>query len=156
MARRLAGLRRILACLSGLALPVAAAPAPARAAAVAPAPPPQEWVRYAGLVGEALSRLLAGDTPQAGRLRAELEGTPSKETPETVSLPVKVWVGPDGAITRVDSPSLTSAGAADLQAMTAGQPVGEPPPAALRFPIRLKLNLEPIPDPGDPQDQAAR
>jgi hypothetical protein len=136
----------LLACMAGLGLSAPAAASPARGESASPTP--AEWVRYAGLLGEALRTWLASETPEAGRLRARLEGEPPPTAPRSV--PVKVWVGADGVVTRAETQTVGGAAAnADLSAVVVGRRLGEPPPAGLPSPIRLRLTFTPPVGGGD-------
>ncbi|WP_244105334.1 hypothetical protein [Burkholderia cepacia] len=60
---------------------------------------------------------------------------------------VRAWIGPNGAVTRVDFASLgdPDADATLRQLLTAG-PLAEPPPPDMLQPLRVRLRLAPNPD----------
>ncbi|AOK19348.1 hypothetical protein WT26_25895 [Burkholderia cepacia] len=123
---------------------VASAPAHAQTADV-----PQAWMRYGQLAGQQFQAWLEADGDAADRLHRYLEvrvlnASAAAPPPAIV---VRAWIGPNGAVTRVEFASLgdPNADAALRQLLTAG-PLAEPPPPDMRQPLRVRLRLTPNPD----------
>lgn len=84
-----------------------------------------------------------GSAPAAqvlGDLQA-LQPHPGQAVP--ASLALRVWVDPDGVVTRVAAGSGGPVLAADLSALFQGRRPVRAPPAGLLLPIRLALKLAP-------------
>jgi hypothetical protein len=122
------------------------------ASAASPKPPSAEWVRYAGLVGEAVRLSLDASRPEAERLRADLEASAAQSPASLAKLRLNVWVASDGVITRAESAMLKDDAVSDLRSLLVGHALGLPPPKTLPFPIRLEVNLE---QPADENKSAA-
>jgi hypothetical protein len=138
--RRPSWLGRLFLCLASLGFSVAATQA------ATPKAPSPEWLRYAGLLGEAVRLSLDGAGPEAERVRADLQALADHSPDSTGATPVNLWVASDGVITRAEAPMLKDEAANDLRALLVGHALGEAPPKGLPFPIRLKLDLKPLPD----------
>ncbi|MNR77995.1 hypothetical protein D3C72_86810 [compost metagenome] len=105
---------------------------------------PQHWVSYAQMAGNQLEAWLsdpANDT--VVRLHSWMQERLLKEgAPLPPPLVVKVWVAPDGKISRTDFASLGQAQAdADLRTLLTTQSLSEPPPRDMRQPMVLQLSL---------------
>jgi hypothetical protein len=137
--RRSRWLGRLVLALASLGVSIAGA------RSAPPQAPSGDWLRYAGLLGEAVRLSLDGTGPEAERVRADLEALAAQSPASTSAMPVKVWVAPNGVITRADAPMLKDEAANDLQSLLVGRAIGEAPPKGLPFPIRLKVDLKPAP-----------
>lgn len=127
-----------MALLAGLGLFGGAAPA----VHAAPAAPPAAWVRYAELAGRTFPAWLDEPTPAAARLRDYFDRLRADAGGEEVVLPLSVWVAPDGAVSRIVFPVFAQQEPnADLQTVFVGRRLSQPPPAGLKFPIRLRLRV---------------
>ncbi len=108
---------------------------------------PAYWTSYAQLVSNRLIAWLDDPGNQvAERLRKYLEqrtADPANATSPAASDVVRVWIAPDGTVTKVAFQSLGDAGAdAELrQVLTQGQ-IGEQPPSDMPPPLVLRLSLK--------------
>jgi hypothetical protein len=110
---------------------------------------PQAWITYAQLVGEQFQQSLEAYDDTANELHAFLEDR--MQHPQVDAVPsmieVRAWVGADGSVTRVAFDSLGDAQANDnLRAVLMAHAIGVAPPADMRQPLRVRLELEPKPD----------
>jgi len=105
---------------------------------------PASWSSYAGLVGQQFQAWLMGDDDVAYRLHKFLEDRAVSATDAPPGpLLVKVWIGPEGRVTRLDFPSLGAPQAdADLRQVLTTAPLSELPPPDMRQPLVLRLNLQ--------------
>lgn len=125
--------RRLAAALAALSLGGSAA---AQMNAV-----PVSWRSYAGLVGQQFQAWLMADDDAAYRLHVFLEEHSARVSAEP--LLIKVWIGGQGQVTRLDFPSLGSVQAdEDLRHILSASPLGEPPPSGMLQPLTLRLNLQ--------------
>lgn len=126
-----------------LATVVVAAALGGQAALAQPDAVPASWRSYAGLVGQQFQAWLMGDDDVAYRLHKFLEDRLVSATEEPPGpLTIKVWIGPEGQVTRLDFPSLGAPDAdADLRQILTANPLSEPPPPDMRQPLMLRLNL---------------
>jgi len=87
---------------------------------------------------------LMGDDDVAYRLHKFLEDRAVSATDAPPGpLLVKVWIGPEGRVTRLDFPSLGAPQAdADLRQVLTTAPLSELPPPDMRQPLVLRLNLQ--------------
>jgi hypothetical protein len=142
--RPLARLLRFAAgLLAGLTLsPLAVASIPAARSTEIP----KAWLVYAGQAGQSLSAWLSSDAPAALRLRSELDSTrPTADQPPP-AVPVAIWIGADGMVSRVDGPfPAHSPSETDLRALLVGHRLPSRPPPDMLQPVRLQLQLEPAP-----------
>lgn len=85
-----------------------------------------------------------GDDDIAYRLHKYLEDRAVSATDTPLEpLLIKVWIGPEGAVTRLDFSSLGAPQAdADLRQILTAAPLSEPPPPDMRQPLMLRLNLQ--------------
>lgn len=100
---------------------------------------PAHWMAYAASVSAELQQRLQQeqDVP-AQRLLAWLQAHPETPAPLVVS----VWIGRDGAISKLDFDSLGDAQAdADLRTTLQAAPLPSAPPQDMRQPLRLGLAL---------------
>lgn len=105
---------------------------------------PQHWISYAQMAGNQLEAWLsdpANDT--VVRLHGWMQERLLKDgQPLPPPLVVKVWVAPDGKISRTEFASLGQAQAdADLRSLMMTQSLSEPPPRDMRQPMVLQLSL---------------
>lgn len=105
---------------------------------------PAAWISYAGLVGHQFQARLMADDEVAYRLHKFLEDRTVGATEEPPGpLQIRVWIGPEGQVTRLDFPSLGLPQAdADLRQLLTAMPLSEPPPPDMRQPLTLRLNLQ--------------
>ena len=121
------------------------ATAPVSASPTSPEAAPAEWVAYAEGATHAITAWLNVEQPPAPRVRAVIEATrPGPDQPGP-PLVVKIWVGRDGAIIRVEFVSLGDAQAdQDLHDLLV-QGRLPPPPRRMKLSLRLALQLVPHP-----------
>jgi len=122
--------------------------APMTASATQPISPtdaPGEWVVYAEDATRTVTAWLNAEQPPAPRVRAVLEQSrPSPDQP-TPPLVVKLWIGRNGVISKVEFPPLPDAGATqDLETLLLHRQLPAPP-KGMRQPMRLALQLAPRP-----------
>lgn len=129
--------------LAALLSAIGLASAASSSRAISPEQAPAEWVAYAETATRAIAGWLSAETPPAPRIRAVLDqGRPTPDQP-VPPLVLKVWVGRDGAITRVEFASLSDTQAdQDLDGLLIGKRLA-PPPRGMRLPMRIALQLEP-------------
>jgi hypothetical protein len=140
-AARLGRLAAGALALLGLSAP------PVDARTLSPEQAPAAWVAYAQDATRAITQWLNADDPPAPKLRASLDAVrPAPDRP-VPALVVKVWVGSDGALTRVDTfPPASPTTTQDLRTLLVGRHLA-PPPRRMRQPMRLALDLTPRPAP---------
>ncbi|MCA8094025.1 YbaB/EbfC family DNA-binding protein [Burkholderia anthina] len=145
MKRRLewtvSGWLRTLAFVCGLA---ACAPAVAQTADV-----PQPWISYAQFVGRQFQAWLEADGDAPDRLHQYLEERVLKASAEAPppAIVVRAWIGPNGAVMRVEFTSLGAPDAdATLRQLLTANPLTELPPPDMLQPLRVRLRLTPNPD----------
>jgi hypothetical protein len=106
---------------------------------------PASWSRYAELVQFRIMEWMSAETEAADRLHAFLESQAAAGAASTIpdSVVVKIWVGPDGIVQKVDIPPLGSDQArADFRALLTAGNVGESPPGDMLQPLQLRLSLK--------------
>ena len=112
---------------------------------ITPQEAPREWVAYAEGATRTIGAWLSAETPPAPRIRAVIDSaraTPDQPAPPLV---LKLWIGRDGAIERVEFTPLSDAQAdQDLHALLVGRRL-PPPPKGMRLPLRIGLELKPAP-----------
>lgn len=145
----LAHTARWLAALVGVGL---ASTAPAAAQDVTPPDQaPVEWVRYATSATETVTALLQAESEAAIRLRAYLDATRPAPDQPTAPLLIKVWVDKDGGISRIDhAPFAHAEPNADLSTLLVGAALTGTPPADMRLPLRILVQLPPAPASASP------
>ncbi|MCA8320142.1 YbaB/EbfC family DNA-binding protein [Burkholderia cepacia] len=128
----------------GWALVLGIAPAVAQTTDV-----PQAWMRYGQLAGQQFQTWLEADGAAADRLHRYLEArvlNASAAAPPP-AIVVRAWIGPNGAVTRVEFASLGDPDAdATLRHLLTAGPLAEPPPPDMLQPLRVRLRLAPNPD----------
>lgn len=136
---------RKLATLAGAML---ASTVPAQAQTVPPSTAPVEWVRYAEGATATITTWLQADSEAAQRVRAYLHSTrPAADRP-TPPLQIKVWVDADGTVPRIDFTPFAHADAnGDLRALIVGRQLPGPPPPTMLQPIRIVVQIDPVPAP---------
>lgn len=105
---------------------------------------PQHWISYAQMAGNQLEAWLSDPANDAVvRLHTWMQERLLKEgQPLPPPLVVKVWVAPDGKISRAEFASLGQAQAdTDLRSLMMTQSLSEPPPRDMRQPMVLQLSL---------------
>lgn len=123
---------------------------PAAGRPISPEQAPAEWVAYARGATQAITAWLNAEAPPAPRVRAVLQAARPAPDQPAPPLVVKVWVGRNGAITRVEFAPLADPQAdRDLHALLVGRRLS-PPPRRMRQPMRLALKLEPRREPPPP------
>ncbi|MCG2840699.1 TonB C-terminal domain-containing protein [Sandaracinobacter sp. RS1-74] len=133
-----------LAAMLGLGL-AAAAPATA-SGPMAPSAAPAEWVRYAEGTTSTIKDWLQADDENALRLRAYLHASNSAGAGKPLML--KIWVAPDGTVSRVGfQPFAHEEANAGLRTLVEGRKLPAPP-AKMLLPINIAVELEPAPSTG--------
>lgn len=132
--------RNAVASLLGIGLVTAASTVGAQADV------PQHWVAYAQLTSGQLQGWLGDETNEAA-LRLQQWGqqhlSGSGDAAIDKAIVLWLWVASDGAIERVEFPSLGDAQAdADLRHVLITQSISEPPPKDMLQPMVLGVNLE--------------
>ena len=123
-----------------------AAAAPVQAQSIDPSAAPVEWVRYAESATVAVTRLLEAEGEVATRLRGYLDATRAAPDQPTAPLLIKLWVAKDGTVSRIDFQPFAHAEAnADLRSLIVGQPLGQIPPSDMLQPLRVLVQLPPLP-----------
>ncbi|MFM0290128.1 YbaB/EbfC family DNA-binding protein [Paraburkholderia megapolitana] len=111
---------------------------------------PQPWIDYAHQVGRQFQASLETDDEAANQLHRFLEDrvlNAKGDTPPP-AIVVRAWIGADGAVTRVEFDTLGDAKAdATLRQMLTAHPIAEPPPADMRQPLRVRLQMTATADP---------
>lgn len=105
---------------------------------------PASWQSYAGLVVHQFQAWLMADDEAAYRLHRFLEDRTLSAADEPAGpLLIRVWIDPEGQVSRLDFPSLGQAQAdSDLRRILTVSPLSEPPPPDMRQPLTLRLNLQ--------------
>ncbi|RQR52857.1 YbaB/EbfC family DNA-binding protein [Burkholderia sp. Bp9140] len=107
---------------------------------------PRPWISYAQLVGHQFQAWLEADGDAADRLHRYLEArvlNASADAPPP-AIVVRAWIGPNGAVTRVEFASLGEPDAdATLRQLLTADPLTEPPPPDMLQPLRVRLRLTP-------------
>lgn len=131
---------------AGLAALFGLASSPAvQAQSLSPEAAPAIWVAYAEAATVAVAGWLEADDEAASRLRRGLFGAEMSADPSTASLELKLWIAPDGLVSRLGFEPLGDEQAeADLRATVAGRRL-PPPPGDMLQPLRLAVQLEPAP-----------
>lgn len=131
--------RRWLAAIVGAGL---ASTTPVVAQTVSPSAAPAEWVRYAESATTTISVWLGEDSEQATQFRAYLDRTRQAEDQPTPPLELRVWIDPDGAVSRITfTPFAHEEANASLRGAIVGRRLA-PPPADMLLPIRIAVQLD--------------
>lgn len=118
---------------------------PVAAQTVSPSAAPPEWVRYAEGAAETISAWLGDDSVAATQFRAYFDRTRPTEDEPTAQLELRVWIEPDGAVSRIGfTPFAHENANASLRAAIVGRRLSPPPPDML-LPIRIAVQLAPAP-----------
>lgn len=113
----------------------------ADARTLTPQQAPREWVVYAESATKTITGWLNGDEPPATRLRDAIVGKDGGTARTPPPLVLQVWVGRDGALTRVQSqPMSVPQAQQDLQTLLIGRQL-PPPPKRMRQPMQLALQV---------------
>lgn len=130
---------RWLAALVGAGL---ASTTPVAAQTVSPSAAPAEWVRYAEGAATKISAWLGEDNEQATQFRAYLDRTRPAEDQPTPPLELRVWIDPDGAVSRIAfAPFVNEEANSNLRGAIVGRRL-PPPPADMLLPIRIEIRVE--------------
>lgn len=157
--RRLAlpGFARRLAATLGLGLALAGV---ASAQTIPPSKAPAEWVRYAESTTSTVTGWLREESETGVRLRTYLESTREAEGRPTKPLMLRLWIGADGAVTRVEfTPFAHDQANTDVRSLIAGRKLPSAPPAEMRQPMLLGVQLDarpPEPATAAPPAETAR
>lgn len=130
---------RWLAALVGAGL---ASTVPVAAQIVSPSAAPAEWVNYAEGATSTISAWLGEDGEAATQFRTYLDRTRAAENQATPSLELRIWIDPDGAVSRI---AFTPFAHEEANASLRGAIVGRrltPPPADMLLPIRIAIQLD--------------
>jgi hypothetical protein len=104
---------------------------------------PPAWSQFAQLLQYRFREWLAADNDTAYRFHLYLENRVINESEPPKALPVSAWIGADGAIKRIEFPSLQNKQAdEDLYLILSSGNIGEAPPSDMLQPVRLKLKLD--------------
>lgn len=130
---------RLLAALGLAALPAAPAAAQSGGQSTAPSQAPEAWVAYAGTVSRSVSGWLEEDSEPSLTARTHM-GQVEVEAGAPRPLELKVWIGSDGRIARIDFPPFAHAEAnTALRAALVGRGLPTPPPADMIQPLRIEV-----------------
>ena len=131
--------RQWLAAIVGAGL---ASATPVSAQTVSPSAAPAEWVRYAEDATNTISAWLGEDGEPATRVRTSLDQTRPAADQPTPPLELRVWVDPDGAVSRIAfHPFAHEEANASLRGAIVGRRL-TPPPADMLLPIRIAVQLD--------------
>lgn len=113
---------------------------------VSPDSAPPSWLAFADVVNRTVTEQLRADDVTAIRLRNYVSGLrpdPAQSSPPVI---LRVWTDATGVITKVEFPAFAQdEPKADLRALLIGQSVGTAPPHDILFPLRLAIQLDPMP-----------
>lgn len=136
----LRGLGRRLATVLGFGLALGGV-ASAQTIPLSQAPP--AWVRYAESATGTITGWLREESETGVRLRAYLEGTREAEGQPTPPLMLRLWIGADGAVTRVEfTPFAHDEANNDIRSLVVGRKLPSAPPADMRQPMLLGVQLD--------------
>lgn len=131
--RKIAG--RLLTALGLAALPTA----PAAAQSMVPNRAPEAWVAYAQTVSRSVSGWLEEDSEPSLTARTYM-GQVEAEAGAPRPLELKVWIGSDGRIARIDFPPFAHAEAnTALRVALVGRALVAPPPDDMIQPLRIEV-----------------
>lgn len=131
--RKVAG--RLLAALGLAALPAV----PAAAQSMPSIQAPEAWVAYAETVSRSVSTWLEEEGEPSLTARTYM-GQVDAEAGAPRPLELKVWIGSDGRIARIDFPPFADAEAnTALRAALVGRGLPTPPPADMIQPLRIEV-----------------
>lgn len=143
---------RWLAALVGAGL---ASTAPVAAQTVSPSAAPVEWVRYAESATTTISAWLGEDSEAATQFRSYLDRTRPAEDQPTPPLELRVWINPDGAVSRIAfTPFAHEEANESLRGAIVGRRLAAPP-ADMLLPIRIAVQLD-APAPEAASDTGSR
>lgn len=157
--RRLAlpGFARRLAATLGLGLSLGGV---ASAQTIPPSKAPVEWVRYAESATRTVTGWLREESETGVRLRTHLESTREAKGQPTKPLMLRLWIGADGAVTRVEfTPFAHDQANADVRSLIVGRKLPSAPPVDMRQPMLLGVQLDarpPEPATTSPATETAR
>ena len=151
---RLARFALKLASALGAGALVAATPAGAQT--VAPDQAPAAWMRYAEAATQSITAWLQAESEAGIGLRSYLDATRPAPDQPTAPLLLKVWIDAEGTVSRIDHPAFAYAQAnADLRGLIVGQRLPAAPPKHMLLPLRIMIQLPPVPVPGGGEDVGA-
>lgn len=138
------GTSRWRALATGLAAALGlAAPVQAQTQSLTPEAAPLAWIAYAETATHTIRVWLEEEGEAPSNLRRSLHETRPAPDQPTPSLELKLWVDPDGVVSRIGTASLVQdAINADLQSSVHGRRL-PPPPAGMLQPLRIAVQLEP-------------
>jgi hypothetical protein len=140
IASRFKRLSHWLATLAGVVL---ASAAPAAAQTVPPSAAPAEWVRYAEAATATITGWLEAEDETATRLRGYLDRTRAADDQPTPPIQIKIWIGPDGVVSRIEFPPFAHEEANnDLRNLIVGHRLSAAPPADMLQPVRIVIQLD--------------
>lgn len=132
---------RVLA--SGLAAALGLT-AEAQAQSLTPEAAPTAWVAYAEAVTRTVTAWLEEEREAASSVRRYLHQTRPAADESTPPLVLKLWIDPDGLISRIEvSPFVQAETDAALRSAVDGRRLARPPSDMLQ-PLRLSVQLDPV------------
>lgn len=143
---------RWLAAVVGAGL---ASTAPVAAQTLSPSAAPVEWVRYAESATTTISAWLGEESEAATQFRTYFDRTRPAEDQPTPPLELRVWIDPDGGVSRI---AFTPFAHEEANASLRGAIVGRrlpAPPADMLLPIRIAIQLD-VPAPEGASDTGSR
>jgi hypothetical protein len=103
---------------------------------------PRAWIVYAQKSTQTITAWLNGDAAPGPRLRETVLARASKQGQAPQPLLLSLWIGKDGAVTRVEFQPLGDEQAdKDLRALLLGHRLTQPPKNIL-MPMRLKIHFD--------------
>lgn len=143
MIRISAALLGPFAALAGLLGLTVQSQAQAQPAQRSQAAPPAEWIVYAELTTRAVTDRLQGEDERAMRLRVYLHELQVNSSKTRTTLMLKVWVDKAGLVTKIDFPPFAHEQTnVDLRNLLEGFHLPDAPPAGIRLPMRMAVDIE--------------
>ena len=105
--------------------------------------PPAEWLAYAETATTALTAWLEADTEAASRMRGRLETVSRTPDAPAPLMEVRIWIAPDGRVSRIVGPLPDDEGAQADMSLIAASASLPAPPADMVQPLRVGVRLEP-------------
>lgn len=120
---------------------------PAASQSLAPQAAPKAWVAYAHAASGTIAAWLEEDSEDASAFRRGFDEKWPLDSGSGPPLILKVWIEPDGLVSRLESsPAISEAAHVALQGAVVGRKLSSRPPAGLLSPLRLELQIKPMGD----------